>query len=84
MLKHDMCVLSGDNTGMIQIRNLNNSFYKDIPDIDVSGKRYKTITSMIVFEIRCAPYIFFGTETGMIVLLRPGEPGKNRAYQVHS
>jgi hypothetical protein len=37
LVKHGPCILSGDNMGMIQIRNLDKGFAPELPDIQAVG-----------------------------------------------
>jgi len=66
VVKHGPCILSGDNAGLVQIRNLDKGFAQELPDIQAVGgptdqNTKGCISTMVVFELNACPYIFCGT-----------------------
>ena len=73
--------------GFIQIRNLDKAFGIEVPDIQAVGGDQNSsgpISALVVFELVGCPYIFCGSKTGLMVLVKPGPGGGKIVFGAHN
>jgi len=81
LLMHQTCVLSADEGGVIQIRNLSEGFQQIVPPLSISPGALQTnqthqVQSMIVMEFPPSndPVILTGSKNGLVQLVKPNLP----------